>query len=162
MFNTIRAGSGRQSVLKRCASKCELNCLARALATRRRNEHPVAIPRTPPSFFESAVNLAHIKTDAMELWHSRLQSGGCLVQKFKSVFLVHHDLKVLSAPAWPWRRTAWGRVEALQEFVAVQFQRRLRVELSDVLRRRSQHLSRALALQFSQTCRGFPVLERHQ
>ena len=49
------------------SSKCELNCLANALATRRRNEHPVAMPPTPPSFFESAVNCALVKADAMEL-----------------------------------------------------------------------------------------------
>ena len=125
------------------SSKCELNCLARALATRRYNEHPVATPRTPLRAPSNQMR--------WNLGLSPVQTGGCLVQKFKSVFLVHHDLKVfVSAPAWPWRRTAWGCFEALQEFVAVQFQRRLRVELSDVLKQRSQHISRALALQFSQ------------
>ena len=37
---------------------CEIN------ATKRRREHPVAIPLTPPSGFVNAVTLAPIRTDA--------------------------------------------------------------------------------------------------
>ena len=105
--NLCRLGSTERVGTVRIPPRCELNYLAGALATSRRNEHPVATLRTPPSVFTSAVNRAVINADAMELGtFACAKTGGCLVQEFKSVFLVHHDLEVfMTEPAWPWRRT---------------------------------------------------------
>ena len=36
------------------------NCLAKDFATSLRNQVPVAIPRTPPSFFDNAVMVANM------------------------------------------------------------------------------------------------------
>eukprot|EP00973_Karenia_brevis_P029090 4013186-Karenia_brevis.AAC.1 len=41
------------------------NCRANVLATSLRKAEPVAIPRTPPSFFRRAVMLANMKASAM-------------------------------------------------------------------------------------------------
>ena len=50
-----RTGMARHSFSKSLA-----NCFASVLAVRRRREHPVAMPRTHPSFFVNAVNLAEV------------------------------------------------------------------------------------------------------
>ena len=47
------------------ASNSEANCFARVRATNLRTEHPVAIPRTPPSGFDNAVNRAPINAVAI-------------------------------------------------------------------------------------------------
>ena len=59
--NAVSACSGRQRVLERRAFGFEFlqELFAKVLATRRRIVLPVAIPLTPPSGLESAVNLAH-------------------------------------------------------------------------------------------------------
>ena len=42
-----------------------MNCFANVLATKRRNTVPVAMPRTPPSFFLKPVMLANMKERKM-------------------------------------------------------------------------------------------------
>ena len=145
--NTIRAGSSRQGVLERCVFLLDMRTELFGQSSRNKTSKRASSCNTS----NSAIFLLergqpcthHCRCDGT--WDFRLcQSGGCLVQKFKSVFLVHHDLEVFtSAPAWPWRRTAWGCFEALQELVAVQFQRHLR-DLSDVVRQRYTSRGRLL------------------
>ena len=146
--------SSRQSVLERCAFLLEMR--TGLFGQRSRDKTSQRTSRGNAS--HSAVSLRKCCQPCTRqgrcdgTWDFRLcQTGSCLEQQFQSVLLVHHDFEVFtSAPAWAWRRTAWGCLETLQEFLAVQFQRRVRMELASVLRWRSTHLLRALVLQFSQ------------
>ena len=54
---------------------------SKSLAMRRRREHPVAMPRGPPSFFVNAVSLAEVSAFEMLAMGARLRKTGHCVEK---------------------------------------------------------------------------------
>ena len=64
----------------------------------RRNVHPVAIPLTPPSFLDNAVNLALIKGPGMSAG-----TRPCATLD-AHIHLVHENFQMLVCPTpWTWR-----------------------------------------------------------